>query len=318
MLEVLKGRHSAFGASSKDAVDSALRHAHRALELDPNFALAWSALADCQSLRARRGMAPPAEAGAEATAAARRALELDPVARRCARVARPHPRARRRCARRASARSTRRSSSIPGSPSLTTCWSRVLLAFERHAEALAAANLLGAARPAVDADPHRGGRRVLLRARVREVGRSTTAWRSSSIRGSTARTPTSRARSRRSAGSTRRARSTRKGRRLAGGVAGPIVRAGAPRGRRGERGGGAAHPRASSRRRAARASCPRGGSPRCTRAWATWTTHSTGSTSRSTEKATGLIFLRVHPRLDPIRGDPRYWPLVRRVGLADD
>ena len=34
------------------------------------------------------------------------------------------------------------------------------------------------------------------------------------------------------------------------------------------------------------------------------------------ERASGLILLRVHPRLDPIRKDPRYWPLVRRVGLA--
>ena len=35
------------------------------------------------------------------------------------------------------------------------------------------------------------------------------------------------------------------------------------------------------------------------------------------EQASGLILLRVHPRLDPIRWDPRYWPLVRRVGLED-
>jgi hypothetical protein len=35
------------------------------------------------------------------------------------------------------------------------------------------------------------------------------------------------------------------------------------------------------------------------------------------EKASGLSLLRVHPRLDPIRSDPRYWPLVRRVGLDD-
>ena len=35
------------------------------------------------------------------------------------------------------------------------------------------------------------------------------------------------------------------------------------------------------------------------------------------ERAPGLILLRVHPRLDPIRKDPRYWPLVERVGLAD-
>ena len=34
------------------------------------------------------------------------------------------------------------------------------------------------------------------------------------------------------------------------------------------------------------------------------------------EGATGLVFLRVHPRLDPIRSDPRFVPLVERVGLA--
>jgi len=35
------------------------------------------------------------------------------------------------------------------------------------------------------------------------------------------------------------------------------------------------------------------------------------------EKASGLMWLRVHPRLDPIRQDPRYWPMVERVGLTD-
>jgi hypothetical protein len=33
------------------------------------------------------------------------------------------------------------------------------------------------------------------------------------------------------------------------------------------------------------------------------------------EKAPGLLMLRCHPRLDSIRNDKRYWPLVRRVGL---
>jgi tetratricopeptide (TPR) repeat protein len=33
------------------------------------------------------------------------------------------------------------------------------------------------------------------------------------------------------------------------------------------------------------------------------------------ERASGLIFLRVHPRLDSIRQDPRYQNLLRRVGL---
>ncbi|HSQ59338.1 MAG TPA: hypothetical protein VLT84_02705, partial [Acidobacteriota bacterium] len=33
------------------------------------------------------------------------------------------------------------------------------------------------------------------------------------------------------------------------------------------------------------------------------------------ERATGLVFLRVHPRLDPIRRDPRFREIVRRTGL---
>jgi hypothetical protein len=34
------------------------------------------------------------------------------------------------------------------------------------------------------------------------------------------------------------------------------------------------------------------------------------------EGATGLIFLRVHPRIDALRGDPRFPALLKRVGLA--
>ena len=33
------------------------------------------------------------------------------------------------------------------------------------------------------------------------------------------------------------------------------------------------------------------------------------------EHSPGLILLRAHPRLDPIRTDPRYSLLVRRLGL---
>jgi hypothetical protein len=33
------------------------------------------------------------------------------------------------------------------------------------------------------------------------------------------------------------------------------------------------------------------------------------------EQATGLAFLRVHPRIDSIRHDPRYGELVRRLNL---
>ena len=35
------------------------------------------------------------------------------------------------------------------------------------------------------------------------------------------------------------------------------------------------------------------------------------------EKAPGLMVLRCHPRLDPIRGDPRYSLLVQKLGLDD-
>jgi hypothetical protein len=76
-LEYLKGRHSSWGGSP-EGVELGLRHVKRALEIDPDFAAGWSALADCHIIRATRGMAPAAEAAAEATAAARRALELDP------------------------------------------------------------------------------------------------------------------------------------------------------------------------------------------------------------------------------------------------
>ena len=76
-LEFLRSRHSYFAASPQ-AVEMGLRHARRALELDPELAPAWSALADCHAFRALRGMAPPAEAFAEGTAAALKALELDP------------------------------------------------------------------------------------------------------------------------------------------------------------------------------------------------------------------------------------------------
>ncbi len=75
-LEFLKSRHSFSG--SPEALEVGLRHARRALELDPTSALAWTAVADCNMFRAIRGIAQPAEAIAAATFAANKALELDP------------------------------------------------------------------------------------------------------------------------------------------------------------------------------------------------------------------------------------------------
>lgn len=75
-VEYLKGRYTN-AAGSPHAIELSIRHYRRALELDPAFAPAWAGLAECHSTRASRGMAPPAEASADAMAAARKALELD-------------------------------------------------------------------------------------------------------------------------------------------------------------------------------------------------------------------------------------------------
>ena len=53
-LEYLKSRHAAL-TGSPEGVDLGLRHAKRALEIDPDFAGAWSALADCHIIRADPG-----------------------------------------------------------------------------------------------------------------------------------------------------------------------------------------------------------------------------------------------------------------------
>ena len=95
------------------------------------------------------------------------------------------------------------------------------------------------------------------------------------------------------------------GRRLAGGVAGPSFGLAHLEAAAGNEAGGAAHPRASSPRRAR---------TRVVSAWGIAALHaSLGDVDEAfrwldiavTEKATGLILLRVHPRLDPIRSDAR-------------
>lgn len=106
------------------------------------------------------------------------------------------------------------------------------------------------------------------------------------------------------------------GRRLAGGIAGPSF--------------GLAHLEAASgneaeaRRILAELTAAR--STRVVSAWGIGALHaSLGDIDEAfawletaiAEKASGLMWLRMHPRLDPIREDPRYWPMVERVGLAD-
>ena len=291
-----------------------LRHARRALELDPDLALAWSALADCHAFRAIRGMAPPAEAVAEATAAAHQGAGAGSVARRSARVARRDPVALRRPRRRAARASSARSSSTPASRSRTTCSAARSTRYERHAEALAAMHKAVSLDPLSMMHPHRRrATRTTSRASTRSRC-STTGWRSSSIRASTARTPTSRARSRRWAASTRRAPSTRRG---GGSRAGSRVRRSGWRTSRRPAGNTAEARRILAELTEAR-------SRRVVSAWGIAALHaSLGDVDEAfrwleiaiEERAAGMILLRVHPRLDPIRKDPRYAALVRRVGL---
>ncbi len=67
-LLLKRGRHVAEG----------IECLRRAVELDPEYAAAWSGLADSYSVRGYWGMAPPGETMPKALTAARRAVALDP------------------------------------------------------------------------------------------------------------------------------------------------------------------------------------------------------------------------------------------------
>ena len=312
-LEYLKSRHSYFDGSPQ-AVEMALRHARRALELDPNLALAWACAADCHNLRAVRGMAPPAEAFAAGIAAANRALELDPS------LAEAHGAAGSiRCHSGdlvAGMRELRKAIAL--NPSLATAHNRLglaLYAFEHHAESIAAMTT------SVQLDPLS----MLMRTGAgdahyyaREYEKSVFHYRMAlelDARFDGAHTDL--ARSLEALGRFDEARvEYEEGRRLAGGVAGPSF--------------GLAHLAASSgneeEARLLLAELTEARSARVVSAWGIAALHaSLGDVDDAfrwletaiQENASGVILLRVHPRLDPIRKDPRYWPLVQRIGLAD-
>jgi TolB-like protein/tetratricopeptide (TPR) repeat protein len=310
-LEFLRSRHSYYAASPQ-AVEVGLRHARRALELDPGLAPAWSALAECHAFRALRGMAPPAEAFAEGTAAATKALELDPS------LAEAH--AALGTIRSHSGdlvgglRSLQRAIELnPGLAAAHDRLGRVLYAFERHAEAIAAMN------KAVSLDPLS----MFIRTGAgdahyyaREYEKSVVHYRMAlelDPRFDGAHTDL--ARSLEALGRFDEARAEyEEGRRLSGGVAGPSF--------------GLAHLEAASgnttEARHILAELTEARSRRVVSAWGIAALHaSLGDADEAfrwfeiaiEERAAGMILLRVHPRLDPIRSDPRYGPLVRRVGL---
>jgi eukaryotic-like serine/threonine-protein kinase len=310
-LEFLKSRHSYFGASPQ-AVEVGLRHARRALELDPTLAPAWSALADCYAFRALRGMAPPAEAFAEGTAAALKALELDPSladAHAALGVIRSHS------GDLAGGLSALRKA-VELNPGLATAHDRlgrVLYSYGRHAEAVAAMS------KAVSLDPLS----MFIRTGAgdahyfaREYEKSVVHYRMAlelDPRFDGAHTDL--ARSLEALGRFDEARAEyEEGRRLSGGVAGPSF--------------GLAHLEAASgntaEARRLLAELTEARSRRVVSAWGIAALHaSLGDVDEAfrwldiaiEERAAGMILLRVHPRLDPIRSDPRYAALVRRVGL---
>ncbi|HET9252637.1 MAG TPA: tetratricopeptide repeat protein, partial [Candidatus Eisenbacteria bacterium] len=311
-LEYLRGQH-AVRDTSPQAVLLAMRHFQHALELDPAYAPAWAGLADCHVIRAQRGMAPAAEAVREAETAAQRALELDESlavahamlgAIRLQQLDIP-----------ASIRSLERATELnPGLADSHQILGRVLYCMERHAEAqkemLRALELdpmsmiihtsVGDAyyyarqyerslvyyRKAVELDPRFDGAHTDLARSLEALGRFDEAQRE-----------------------------YEEGRRLSGGVAGPTFGLGHLEASRGHVDKARALLRELIEARAHRVVSP----------WGIAALHaSLGDVDEAfrwletalEERSTGLTFLRVHPRIDILRSDPRYASLVERVGLA--
>ena len=312
-LEFLKSRHSTL-AGTREALDLGYRHAQRALEIDPNFALAWSALADTQILRAVRGMATPADAVAEASAAARRALELDPSlgdAHASLGTILTHTGRLREGIRELETAIELN----PGHSLAPNVLARALTSFERHADALVAAQ------KSVSLDPLSS----LIRTGLGDAYYFAREYEKSSFvyLMSTELDPrfdgahTDRARALEALGRFDEARvEYETGRQLAGAASGATFGLGHLEAASGNE--------AEARRILAELTVAR--STRVVSAWGIAALHaSLGDVDLAyawletaiTEKASGLILLRVHPRLDLIRQDARYWPMVERVGLAD-
>jgi len=310
-LEYLKGLHTIAGTSPQ-AVEVSLRHFRRALEIDPSYAPAWAGIADCHSIRASRGMAPPAEATHEAEDAALRALTLDDS------VANAHSilgTIRLHQLDFAGAiRELKRAIELnPGLADAYQILGRVLYCTEQHTDAQAA--MLEALR----LDPMS----MIIHTSVgdayyyaREFERSVVYYRKAielDPRFDGAHTDL--ARSLEALGRFDESRKEyEEGRLLSGGVAGPSF--------------GLAHLAASrgdtAEARRMLAELTEARSRRVVSAWGLGALHaSLGDIDEAfgwletavKEQATGLAFLRVHPRIDSIRHDPRYGELVRRLNL---
>jgi serine/threonine-protein kinase len=312
-LEYLKARH-ALSAGSPEAVEVGRRYALRALEIDPKFAPAWCVLADCIQWRAIRGMASPAESSAEAIKAVNKALELDPEL--------PDAHASRGFVLTHAGslsegmRSLQKAVELnPGHASAYNLLGRALYSYERFPEALAAID------KSLSLDPlsmmvYTGAGDAYYFAR--EYEKSVVHYRMSiELDPRFDGTHTGLARTLEALGRFEEARAEyEEGRRLAGGVSGPSF--------------GLAHLAAASgnesEARRILNELKQDRANKIVSAWGIAVLHaSVGDVDDAfkwleiaiREKSPGVLLLRVHPRLDSIRGDSRYWPLVERVHLDD-
>ena len=312
-LECLKARH-ALSAGAPETIEIGRRYALRALELEPDYALAWCILADCSTWEAIRGLAVPDEAAARALEAVNKALELDPNladahASRGTLLTHTGQMAE-------GLRSLEKAVELnPGHAAAYNLLGRALYSYERIPESLAAID------KSLSLDPlsmlvYTGAGDAYYFAR--EYEKSVIHYRMSlELDPRFDGTHTGLARSLEALGRFDEARAEyEEGRRLAGAITGASF--------------GLAHLAAASgnesEARRILAELVESRSSRVVSAWAVAVLHaSLGDVDEAfkwldiamQEHAPGLLLLRIHPRLDPIRGDPRYWPLVEKVGLGD-
>ncbi len=312
-IEYLKGRYE-LQAGSPQATELALRFFRRALELDPNFAPAWAGVAQCHFTRANRGMAPPAEALAEGMAASRKALELDESlgeAHEALGAAFAHLGDHQ-----GGIRSLNRAIELnPDLVTARTVLGRLYYCFERHEEAQAA--ML----KALSLDPMA----MIIQTCIGDAYYYSRQYEASLVYYGRAveldprfdGAHTDRARSLEAVGRFAEAhQELEQARHLAGGVAGPMF--------------GLAHLAASmgevAEARSRLQELINARASRVISAWGIAALHACLGDidevfqwldTAVEEHATGLVFLRVHPRMDAIRQDPRYPVLLRKVGLVD-
>ncbi|MBK7369193.1 MAG: protein kinase [Candidatus Eisenbacteria bacterium] len=310
-VELLKGRyHEAVG--STPSLELSLKHFRQAIAIDDAYAAAWAGLADLHLSRASRGMVAPADATAAAEAAAQRALQLDPTSGE-ALAALGWVYSWRGDLAGGLGAVQRALELTPGQPSAHRRLGAMYYSLERHSEALREMTT------ALSLDPLS----MLLHTSLgdahyyaRRYEESVPYYRKAiEIDSRFDGAHTDLARSLEALGRFDEARAEyEEGRRLAGGVAGPSF--------------GLAHLEISmgnvdeGRRQLQQLVADR--AHRVVSAWGIATVHARLNEPDETfrwldiafaERATGLTLLRVHPRLDAIRHDPRYAALVKRVGL---